>query len=166
MRWRTERRLTKSLSLVSVCVLRLVPFPVDTLVCARARVCVCVCVCVLTGNPRFKPSLTEAYEETKQHVVSTIAPLQIAGGEGDVILTHGRTFHMGSRNLSSNIRQAMFYDVVKKEVDAKFSSQVDDRGIPDRSYVDMWHDWSTEVRQVAAMGAMGASKGPSKIAKL
>lgn len=114
----------------------------------------CVCVHVQPGNPRFKPSLTEAYQETKQHVISTIAPLQIAGGEGDVILTHGRTFHMGSRNLSSQIRQAMFYDVVKKEVDAKFSAQVDDRGIPDQSHNDMWHDWSDEVRRAAAKGTI------------
>ena len=72
---------------------------------------------------------------------------------------------MGSRNLSTQIRQAMFYDVVKKEVDAKFSSQVDDTGIPDRSYDDVWHDWSTEVRQVSAMGAVRATDS-SKLAKL
>ena len=57
---------------------------------------------------------------------------------------------MGSRNLSTQIRQAMFYDVVKKEVDAKFSAQVDDQGVPDRSFDDPWHDWSTQVRTVAA----------------
>jgi hypothetical protein len=39
---------------------------------------------------------------------------------------------MGSRNLSDKIRQAMFYDVVKKEVDAKFSAQPDDQGNPSR----------------------------------
>ena len=84
------------------------------------------------GNPRFKPCLSDAYTETRRHVTSTIKPLQIAGSEGDVILTHGRTFHMGSRNLSDKIRQAMFYDVVKKEVDAKFSAQPDDQASPSR----------------------------------
>ena len=102
-----------------------------------------------TGNPRFKPSLTEAYKEVKDHIVSTITPLQIAGGAGDVILTHGSTFHMGSRNLSTKIRQAMFYDVVKKEIDAKFSAQPDDQGVPDRSHKTMWHDWSAQVRDAA-----------------
>lgn len=111
---------------------------------------VCVCLMLRPGNPRFKPSLTEAYNETKKQVVRTIEPLQIAGGEGDVIITHGRTFHMGSRNLSSKIRQAMFYDVVKKDVDARFSAQVDDQGVPDRSHRNMWHDWSAQVREVVA----------------
>jgi hypothetical protein len=113
------------------------------------------------------------FKEVKEHVTSTITPLQVryhvsaflfhicipltfckvlfvsspqlAGGVGDVIFTHGRTFHMGSRNLSSQIRQAIFYDVVKKEVDARFHSHTDDQGSPDRS-LEMWHDWSDEVR--------------------
>lgn len=116
------------------------------------------------GNPRFKPSLTDAYNKTKQHVINSIEPLQIAGGEGDVILTHGRTFHMGSRNLSTQIRQAMFYDVVKKEIDVKFSAQADDQGEPERIYTDMWHDWSTQVRTVAAMSH--TPEALSKTAKL
>ena len=56
---------------------------------------------------------------------------------------------MGSRNLSPQIRQAIFYDVVRKDVDARFSTQPDDQGEPDRSH-PMWWDWSEQVREVAA----------------
>ena len=44
------------------------------------------------GNPRFKPSMLDAFAEVKEKVTTEIEPLQIAGGAGDVILTHGRTF--------------------------------------------------------------------------
>ena len=71
---------------------------------------------------------------------------------------------MGSRNLSTKIRQAMFYDVVKKEVDAEFSAQVDDQGVPDRSHKNMWHDWSAQVREAATVAAkLDLLSNPAKL---
>ena len=49
------------------------------------------------GNPRFKPSMLDALAEVKEKVTTEIEPLQIAGGAGDVILTHGRTFRAHHR---------------------------------------------------------------------
>lgn len=117
------------------------------------------------GNPRFKPALSEAFSDVKELVTSTIPPIQIEGQAGDVILTHGRTFHMGSRNFSSQIRQAIFYDVVKMEVDAKFSAQLDDEGEPERGYKE-WHDWSEEVRDEVAQQEREDSAGAGGGARL
>ena len=61
------------------------------------------------GNPRFKPEMGTALAEAKRIVTETIPPLQIAGGVGDVILTHGRLWHMGSANcVPGTMRSAMF----------------------------------------------------------
>ena len=122
----------------------------------------------VVGNPRFKPALAAAVAAAKQVVTSSIRPRQISGGVGDVILTHGRLWHMGSANcVPRTLRQAMFYDVVTPEDDRAFHLQTNDQGPIDRCrgcdrgddrdgterlstvLEAVWHGWSPEVQSVA-----------------
>eukprot|EP01051_Picozoa_sp_SAG22_P013720 SAG22_NODE_1569_length_4097_cov_2.299400_3_plen_225_part_00 len=102
------------------------------------------------GNPRFKPgAVTSRYKEIRDNVAATIAPLQIAGAVGDVVLTHGRLFHTASPNYSERLRLAMFYDVVRLDVDARFNAQPDDRAPPVQG-LPMWQGWAPAVQSAAA----------------
>jgi hypothetical protein len=102
------------------------------------------------GNPRFKPQMAEAVAEAHRLVTTRITPLEISGGVGDVILTHGRLWHMGSANtVPGTLRSAMFYDVVQAETDRQFHAQTDDSTSPARDR-GKWRGWSTQVQRASA----------------
>ena len=69
--------------------------------------------------------------------------VEFDGDAGDIIFWHYRLGHAGSYNRSRQIRQAVFYDYVKQDLDEM-------RDVPPAD--DMWEDWSDEVRATPING--------------
>ena len=68
------------------------------------------------------------------------APVDTHGRAGDIVFWHHRLGHMASPNTSRQLRQAVLYDFVKKEIERTQQE-------PPRQ--DMWRDWSEEMRAAA-----------------
>jgi hypothetical protein len=71
-------------------------------------------------------------------------PVECWGPRGSVIFWHSRMLHAAMRNTSTTIRSSVLYEYYKKEDPAIDNSPRAElaRGSP----VDMWSDWSDEVR--------------------
>ena len=65
------------------------------------------------------------------------APVDCWGRAGDILFWHHRIGHMGGHNRSRQIRQAVLYDFVKKEIE-----QTQDEPLLE----DIWLDWSEQVQ--------------------
>jgi ectoine hydroxylase-related dioxygenase (phytanoyl-CoA dioxygenase family) len=63
--------------------------------------------------------------------------VEFHGEAGDIIFWHHRLAHAGGHNRTWQIRQAVFYDFVKDDLEEKMN-------MPPAK--DMWEDWSEEVR--------------------
>ena len=67
--------------------------------------------------------------------------VEIDGEAGDVVFWHHRLGHGSGHNRSRRIRQAVFHDYLKKDLDEKVEAPLPE---------DMWEDWSEEVRTAEA----------------
>ncbi len=61
------------------------------------------------------------------------------GEAGDIIFWHHRLAHAGAYNRTRQIRQAVFYDFCKDDIDEKLDAPPAE---------NMWEDWSEEVRSI------------------
>lgn len=79
------------------------------------------------------PAIRRARAET--------APVETHGPAGTVVLWHTKILHMAGQNRSTDvIRQATIYAF------AKTPASVPDERMTDESNLDIWRDWSDEVR--------------------
>ena len=112
-------------------------------------------------------------------LLNDIEPYEFCGGEGDVILWHGRIFHSATPNYSDppKIRQMVTYDAYKKSVynrafEGRYKKLVrpspppnvrKDHGMklgpaldppePRQEGRGLWDDWSEKVRRLAIAGS-------------
>ena len=85
---------------------------------------------------RYKREATAQYEPLREHF-NTQAPVDCWGSAGDILFWHHRIGHMAGHNRSRQIRQAVLYDFVKKEIEETQDAP---------PLEDMWLDWSEEVQ--------------------
>lgn len=62
--------------------------------------------------PEFAPKWEAAIKQVREDT----SPFFFTGQAGDVILTHRHLAHSGTKNFSSQIRQAVFYDYIRQDV--------------------------------------------------
>jgi hypothetical protein len=85
---------------------------------------------------RYKRDATEQYEPLRARL-NDQAPVDCWGRAGDILFWHHRIGHMAGHNRSRQIRQAVLYDFVKKEIEETQDEP---------PLEDMWLDWSGEVQ--------------------
>ena len=120
-------------------------------------------------------------------------PVEFTGRAGDVCIWHTRLFHRSCYNYSDRLRMAIFYDVAKKDTDARaygaslrqsqlehfnpdgmegslqaMEAYVEQRGgypvaAAASGYSSLWADWSDAVRDASATAGTGAAAGTSKL---
>ena len=96
----------------------------------------------------FYPTFTSQYlrdqDEAAYEKVRTEfnqrTPVDTHGQAGDIVFWHHRLGHMASPNTSRQLRQAVLYDFLKKDIEQTQQEP------PQK---DMWRDWSAEMRAIA-----------------
>ena len=95
----------------------------------------------------FYPTFTSQYlrdndEAAYEKVRTTFnqrPPVDTHGRAGDIVFWHHRLGHMASPNTSRQLRQAVLYDFVKKDIEETQKEPPQE---------DMWRDWSDEMRAI------------------
>ncbi|MDP7040412.1 MAG: phytanoyl-CoA dioxygenase family protein [Myxococcota bacterium] len=82
---------------------------------------------------RYGDKKSKNYAEIYAQINAEIPPVEISGQAGDVVFWHHRLGHNASGNGSARIRQAIFYDFVKRDMSRTLE-------LPPAN--DMWCDWS------------------------
>ena len=89
-----------------------------------------------TSQYRNEP--TDEYDAIRQHY-NGLAPVDCHGRAGDIVFWHHRLGHMAAPNASGQIRQAVLYDYVKRDIEVTQEEEPQE---------DMWRDWSETMRAV------------------
>ncbi|MEM7342847.1 MAG: phytanoyl-CoA dioxygenase family protein [Chloroflexota bacterium] len=93
--------------------------------------------------PSYKGLLNPPeYHAEIERIQADTEPVDCWGSTGDVVLWHHRMAHMAGHNYSTVIRQAILGDFSKTDLD---------KTRLDPPQVDMWRDWSEDIKQSDGM---------------
>ena len=93
---------------------------------------------------QYRRDPTDQYEIDRERF-SEKPPVDAHGRAGDILFWHHRLGHMANHNYSGQIRQAVLYDYIKRDVAEKAGAE--NEGPP---RANMWADWSDQVQALAA----------------
>ncbi len=91
-------------------------------------------------NSRYGNDKSESYSTIYNNVCDNISPEEISGDAGDVVFWHHRLGHNASSNNSTKIRQAVFCDLMRKDISSL------EKLAPAKN---IWIDWSNSLNDEA-----------------